>query len=93
MYLIEFIKLAKSLVVIYIMSQKFGFACNDSDTSRVRPGRKNRANSECINRGKSVLRSHPETAAGCDEIYCGQCGKYLKNQLRKYLFAGEVLDF
>ena len=40
-----------------------------------------------------LVRGHPEAATDRDEIHCGQCEKYLKNQPRKHLLAGEVLDF
>jgi len=40
-----------------------------------------------------LVRGHPEAATGRDETHCGQCEKYLKNQSRKHLLAGEVLDF
>jgi len=43
MYLVQFINPAKSLVAIHaVMSQKFGFACNDDDASGVRPGGRGR---------------------------------------------------
>ncbi|KYN17794.1 hypothetical protein ALC57_09924 [Trachymyrmex cornetzi] len=39
MYLVQFINPTKSLVAIHaVMSQKFGFACNDGDAPGVRPG-------------------------------------------------------
>ena len=82
------------------MSQKFGFACNDDDVPGVPPFRRGGGegrwtSDECINRDKPFdnLRSHPEVATDRDEIYYGQYAKYLENQLRKHLLAGEVLDF
>ncbi|KYM84041.1 Protein lin-7 like protein C [Atta colombica] len=40
-----------------------------------------------------LIRDHPEAATDRDEIHCGQYGKYLKNQSRKHLLAGQMLNF
>ena len=42
------------------------------------------------NWGKPAFGGHPEAAIR-NKIYCGQSGKYLKNQSHKHLSAGEEL--
>jgi len=78
-----------SLVAIHaVMSQKFGFACNNGDV----PGILGRGDRQAANVPIRIIFDMGSSRAAtslCDEIHCGQCGKYLKNQSLKHLLAGD----